>query len=139
MKLEPVKKYKNPKYPTSKQVNEDKELLIKPLERWKKIGITSALLMTLQLSYIEATETIAEENNVMLENGITFGELMPEGRISGFNPSLESRPKWLISSAFLEEDQLILDKLGYESEYDSDDFRYKLEQFFSWLLIQGMI
>ena len=47
MEIKAVRSYKSPKYPTSIEVDENKGLLREPLERWKKAGITSALLITL--------------------------------------------------------------------------------------------
>ncbi len=50
MELKAVKKYSKAKYPTDEEVKEDKDLLLKPLDKWKRVGITSGLLAILLAS-----------------------------------------------------------------------------------------
>lgn len=68
MELKSVKKYNKNKYPTDEEINNNKELLFKPLDKWKKVGITSMVLTILlgseklvnAMDYIYTNKAIVE-------------------------------------------------------------------------------
>ena len=71
MELKAIRSYKVPKYPTIIEADANSELLREPLEKWKKVGITSALLIALLScnSISNAMNPGSIGNNPMLTGG----------------------------------------------------------------------
>lgn len=142
MKLQPIKNYKEPKYPTYNQVKNNKELLYLPLNKWKKIGVTTSMMIIisnfftnvsnaeyekwqdLDPSKIDVTDASSGVHNSILSN--------PFLRINEISPIITKRNyKWSGT----------LDKLDtrISNKNTSTDFTETLNNFFKWLIIQGII
>ena len=131
MKLEPVKKYNKPKYPNEEVVRENKELLLQPLDRWKKIGVTSvvltALLMKLDAVNVEASEGLKSPS------GELYGGFTTRVEYSLFDKMLENGSKRKL------ENYSMVEELAYDDYITTSEFGQLIEGFFDWLLVQGIM
>lgn len=124
MEIKPVKDYKVPKYPTSIEVNVNSELLREPLEKWKKVGITSALLITLISS-----NNISRAISIDMDN-IAGGFPGPSyySYVIGISKAKDNIKKTFFIEA--------LEERGTISDTDIGEI---IQSFLDWLFIQGLM